>query len=105
LPIIASGPKFSGQSNEIAMTALTESREARHIALQLEALSVLREKHGEGLQNLWRGQFGHGFDCLTKLEGTILCRQQTLESIRDWLAKAAVEIRGRGLVSTLEGER
>jgi hypothetical protein len=81
----------------IAMTTLTESREARHIALRSEVLNVLRERHDERLEDLWQEQFGHGLDCLTNVEGGVLCREQTLESIRDRLAQAAVEARERGL--------
>ena len=89
----------------IAMSTLTESREARHIALQDEVLAVLKEKHGQGLENLWKEQFGHGLDCLTNVEGGILHREQTLESIRARLAQAAVEVRGRGLIPGVEGDR
>ena len=88
----------------VAMTTLTESREARHIALQREALDMLREQHGEGLKNLWQEQFGHGLDCLTNVEGGILRREQTLESVRDRLAQAAVEVRLRGLIPAVESD-
>jgi hypothetical protein len=89
----------------IAMTTLTESREARHIALQSNTLDMLRERHGEELENLWQEQFGHGLDCLTNVEGGILGREPTVESIRNRLAQAAVEARVRGLVPTVEGRR
>ena len=86
----------------VAMTTLTESREARHIALQPDALDMLKEQHGEGLENLWQEQFGHGLDCLTNVEGGVLRREQTLESVRDRLAQAAVEASVRGLVPRIE---
>jgi hypothetical protein len=82
----------------IAMTTLTESREARHIALRPDVLDMLRERHGEALENLWQEQFGHSLDCLTNVEGGILRREQSVESIRNRLAQAAVEARGRGLI-------
>jgi hypothetical protein len=85
----------------VAMTTLTESREARHIALHADVLDVLRERHGEALEDLWQEQFGHGLDCLTNVEGGILRREQSLESVRDRLAQAAVEARSRGLVPTV----
>jgi hypothetical protein len=92
----------TGGGRVIAMTKLTESRDARHIALQADVLDMLRERHGEGLENLWQEQFGHGLDCLTNVEGGILRREQTLESIRDRLAQASVEVRFRGLIPAVE---
>lgn len=84
----------------LAMTTLTESRDAHHIALTPETLAVLRNTHGEELENFWRGQFGHGLDGLTELEGRILSREPSLDAIRDRLAQGAVEARGRGLDPT-----
>lgn len=81
----------------IGMTALTESRDGRHIALRQGTLSMLREKHGEALDDLWQSQFGYGLDCLTEVEGQNLCRQQSVAGIEDFLAQAAVEARRRGL--------
>lgn len=81
----------------VAMTTITESRDARHIALRPETLVMIREKHGEALENLWQDSFGHGLECLTELEGRILCREQTVDTIRGRLAQAAIEAHGRGL--------
>lgn len=81
----------------IAMTTLTESRDGRQIALRPQTRDVLRERHGEALENFWREQFGHGLDCLTDIEGQLLGREPSLDAIRDRLAKAAVEARSRGL--------
>ena len=81
----------------IGMTALTESRDGRRISLRPETLDMLWNTHGEALDQLWKGQFGYGIDCLTEVEGQILCRQPSLERIQDFLAQAAVEARGRGL--------
>jgi hypothetical protein len=81
-----------------AMTTLTESRDARHIALQTDTLEMLRGQHGEELENLWREQFGHGLDCLTDVEARVLCREPTVDAIRNRLAQGAVEASGRGLV-------
>lgn len=89
----------------IAMTALTESREARRIALRSETLNMLRERHGKALDDLWLSQFGYGIDCLTQVEALILCRQPSVAAIEDFLAKAAVEARGRGLEPAVEGQR
>ena len=81
----------------LAITTLTESREARHISLRPVTLDMLWEKHGEELDQLWKAQFGHGIDCLTEVEALQLCRQQSVAAIEDFLAKAAIEARGRGI--------
>lgn len=81
----------------IAITTLTESRDARRISLRPETRDVLWQRHGEKLDQLWRAQFGHGIDCLTEVEALQLCRQQSVAAIESFLAKAAIEARGRGL--------
>jgi hypoxanthine-guanine phosphoribosyltransferase len=86
----------------IAITTLTESRDARHISLRGSTLDVLREKHGEALDRLWKAQFGYGLDCLTEVEAQILCRQPSPAAIEDFLAQAAIEARGRGLKPAVE---
>lgn len=86
----------------VAMTALTESRDARVIALQPGTRDMLRTKHGQALDDLWKAQFGYGIDCLTEVEAQILCRQQSTAAIENLLAKAAVEARCRGLDTAVE---
>lgn len=86
----------------IAMTTLTESRDARRIALRTETLNMLRTKHGKDLDALWRRQFGYGIDCLTEVEALILCRQPSVAAIEDFLAQAAIEARGRGFETAVE---
>ncbi|MGZ8363680.1 MAG: phosphoribosyltransferase [Caulobacteraceae bacterium] len=81
----------------IAITTLTESRDARRISLRPETRDVLWGLHGAALDQLWQVQFGYGIDCLTEVEALQLCRQPTLAAIEGFLAKAAVEARGRGL--------
>lgn len=83
-----------------AITTLTESRDARKIALRAATRDLLWERHGQELEDLWQGQFGHGIDCLTDIEAQNLCRQPSVGAIEDFLAKAAVEARGRGLDPT-----
>ena len=85
----------------IAMTALTESREARHISLRPETFDMLRTRHGDELDAFWKAQFGHGIDCLTEVEAVNLCRQHSVAAIADFLAQAAIEARGRGLEPTV----
>lgn len=81
----------------IAITTLTESRDAKRISLRPETRDMLWQRHGDELDQLWQAQFGHGIDCLTEVEALQLCRQQSVASIEGFLAKAAIEARGRGL--------
>lgn len=81
----------------VAMTTLTKSRDAHQIALRPETLAVLRDKHGEALEEFWKKQLGHGLDGLTEVEGQLLGREPTLAAIQGRLAQAAVEARGRGV--------
>jgi hypothetical protein len=81
----------------IAITTLTESRDARAISLRPATRNMLWERHGEALDRLWKGQFGYGIDCLTEVEALNLCRQQSVAAIEDFLAQAAVEARSRGI--------
>ena len=83
----------------IAMTTLTESRDARRISLRPETLDMLRHGHGEELDQLWQAQFGYGIDCLTEIEALQLCREQSVAGIENFLAKAAIEVGRRGLAT------
>lgn len=85
----------------VAITTLTESREARRLPLRRETRDLLWTRHGEELDQLWQAQFGYGIDCLTEVEALQLCRQQSVAAIQGFLAKAAVEARGRGLASAV----
>jgi hypothetical protein len=85
----------------VVVTTLTESRDARRISLRPETRDMLWERHGEELDQLWRAQFGYGIDCLTEVKALQLCRQPSVAGIEDFLAKAAVEARGRGLAPAL----
>jgi hypothetical protein len=87
----------------IAITALTESRDAHRIALRPQTLNMLRGQHGKDLDDLWRHQFGYGIDCLTDVEAQILCRQPSVAAIEDFLAQAAIEARSRGLEPAAKG--
>jgi hypothetical protein len=86
----------------VAMTTLTESPQAHRIALQPDLLHVLKDKHGEALESLWRKQVGHGLDRLTNVEAGVLARQQSVDAIRDRLAQAAIEVGERGLVPIVQ---
>ena len=81
----------------IAMTALTESRDAGKIALHFDTLNMLVSKHGRELEQFWREHFGYGFDCFTEVEGGYVSRQPSIDSIRNSLVTAAKEARSSGL--------
>lgn len=91
----------AGGGQVVAITTLTESRDARHISLRPETRNLLWQRHGEELDHFWRAQFGHGIDCLTEVEALQLCRQPSVADIENFLAKASVEARGRGLEPTI----
>jgi len=86
----------------IAITTLTESREARAISLRPATRNMLWERHGEALDDLWKSQFGYGIDCLTEVEALNLCRQQSVAAVEDFLAQAAVEARSRGIQAAVK---
>ena len=79
------------------MTTLTETREARHIAIRKDTLDMLQSKHGEDLGQFWREEFGHGLDCLTNVEAGYLCRAESFAAIKDRMAQAAELARRSGL--------
>lgn len=82
----------------IAMTTLTETRDARKIALQKATLDMLLSKHGQELQQFWTEIFGFGLECLTELEANYLCRQSSIDKIRRRLAAAAEKASLEGLL-------
>ena len=81
----------------IAITTLTEGRDAKRISLRPKTRNMLWQRHGDELDQLWQAQFGHGIDCLTEVEALQPCRQQSVAGIEDFLAKAAIKARGRDL--------
>jgi hypothetical protein len=88
-----------GGAKVIGMTALTETREARKIAIRPTTLDLLQAKHGEELEHFWRTEFGHGLGCLTNIEGGYLCRVESVAAIKTRMAQAAELAGGRGLSS------
>ncbi len=81
----------------VAMTTLTESRDARRIALSSDTLDMLRCKHGQDLETFWSATYGYGLDCLTEVEAGYLARQLSVDAIRGCLAAAAEEASQGGL--------
>ena len=63
---------------------------------------MLWDRYGEELDILWQDQFGYGVDCLTEVEAGILCREQSVAAIEDFLAQGAIEARGRGLQTAVD---
>ena len=92
----------AGGGHVIGMTTLTETREARKIVVRPETRFLLLEKHGTGLDALWRSLFGYGTACLTNIEAGYLCRVESLDAIGNRMAAAAKQAR-RGGVSAVGG--
>jgi len=87
----------AGGGKVIAMTTLTESRDASKISLYPETLNMLRLKHGKELETFWQENTGYAFDCLTEVEAGYLFRQSSADAIRGCLAEAAEEASSSGL--------
>lgn len=81
----------------VAMTTLTETRDARKITLTRDTLEALRRTHGEPLEEFWEEHFRFRLDCCTQLEAEYLLRQRSFDYIRRRLAKAAKKAREREL--------
>jgi hypothetical protein len=84
----------------LAMTTLTETSDARRIALRAQTLNLLKIKHGSALQDAWIETFNYGLEFCTELEAAYLCRQRDVDTIRRRLAKAAKKARLRGVQPT-----
>ena len=87
----------SNDGRVVAMSTLTQSRDAATIALTPATLSVRRSKHGSELETLWREIYGHGLDCLTEVEGGYVARSPTVDAIARCLVEAAEKAAGSGL--------
>lgn len=81
----------------LGTTTLTETRDARRIAIRAETLDMLRGKHGDELERFWHAEFGHGFDCLTNIEAGYLCRAESVAAVKNRMAQAAELARRSGL--------
>ena len=81
----------------VAMTTITQSRNAEKIGLTPETLNVLRSKHGQDLENYWQAVFGYGLDCLTEIEAGYVARQPTVDAIASRMVEAAEAAHGGGL--------
>ncbi len=81
----------------IGMTTLTETAGGHKIAPRPKTLSVLEGKHGQELNEFWKGVFGYSTACLTDIETGYLSRVESVAAIKTRLAQAATLARGRGL--------
>ena len=81
----------------VAMTTLTQSRDAEKIALTPATLNMLRSKHGQDLENYWQAIFGYGLDCFTEVEGGYVARQPSVDAIASRMVAAAEAAHGGGL--------
>jgi len=75
----------------IGARVLTGKKHSARLSPSKERLDALRERHGVGLEQWWRDQFGHSFDCLTQSEARYLERSPNAETIRSRLAAAKQE--------------
>jgi hypothetical protein len=72
----------------MAAVALTGKPYSAKLALELEQLRELRDKHGKDLEKWWRENFGHAFDSLTQSEARYLARTKDVDTIRNRIAEA-----------------
>jgi hypothetical protein len=81
----------------VGATTLTKSRDSDYIALTDATLRSLREKHGRVLEEFPQEKFGCGLEGLTEPEAGYLLRTAAIDAIRNRIAEAEEEGRGRGL--------
>ncbi len=79
------------------MTTLTETSHGRHIAPSHETISMLKDKHGNELDQFWKSVYGYGTACLTNIEAGYLCRVESLAAIKNRMAESAKRARSQGL--------
>jgi len=81
----------------LGMTTLTETPGAKQIAVRIERLKLLQDKHGRDLEEFWCGSIGHGLAALTNIEAGYLYRVESVAAIKTRMAQAAELARRRGL--------
>jgi len=72
----------------IAATALTGKPHSAILAPTPAQLSLLRNKHGQDLEDWWIARFDHAFDCLTQSEARYLEHTPDADTIRNRIAQA-----------------
>ena len=73
----------------LGATVLTGKSYSAKLKLTSETLQLLREKHGQELENWWRASFGYSFECLTESEARYLTRADNADSIRTRIIAAS----------------
>jgi hypothetical protein len=75
----------------VAATVLTGKPYSAKLAPDDSLIQALREKHGQDLEDWWRGTFGFGYDSLTRTEARYLDNSPDAHTIRDRLIAAGLE--------------
>lgn len=75
--VLAAGGRVPG------ITSLTGKVVSAILALQPATLAVLRQTHGNDLENWWRQVFGFGFECLTESEARYLIPRSDADRVRE----------------------
>lgn len=85
------GYLIRGGGKVLGATTLTGRTDSATLALREDTRFLLREKHGEQLEEWWRENFGYGFDCLTESEARYLLRVEDADTIRARVIAAGSE--------------
>lgn len=72
----------------IGAICLTGRDDSRKLALTVETLEQLRNKHGQAIEDWWSETCGYDFSCLTESEARYLLRVEDADTIRAKLAEA-----------------
>jgi hypoxanthine phosphoribosyltransferase len=75
----------------IGATVLTGKAYSAKLQLTAETLQLLREKHGQELENWWLTSFGYSFEYLTESEARYLTRADDADAIRARIIAASWE--------------
>ena len=70
---------------------MEESRILPRLRLDRNLLQELRDKHGKGLEDWWKGKLAHTFDCLTQSEARYLLKTENVDRVRTKIAEAEQE--------------
>ena len=79
---------LAGGGKVLGATALTGKPYSVKIAVELETITQLRQKHGSELEQWWRDHFGFGYECLTHSEAYYLLKTPDADRIRDRIIEA-----------------
>ncbi len=81
-----------GGGDVIGAITLTGRGDSAKLALSVETLESLREKHGKQTEIWWTETFGYDFSCLTESEGKYLLRAEDADTIRARISAARSEV-------------